>query len=62
MKRIHIIIKQDITSIPPIINFIDFLLEHNYKVSFVSSGDIIKRWENQDNLKHQKINRNRESR
>jgi glycosyltransferase involved in cell wall biosynthesis len=61
MKRIHIIIKQDITSIPPIINFIDFLLEHNYKLSFVSSGDIIKRWENQENLKHQKINQNRKT-
>lgn len=44
MKRVHLILKQDVTSIPPIINLIDYLIENKYEINLISSGEIIERW------------------
>jgi hypothetical protein len=50
MKRVHLILKQDVTSIPPIINLIDYLIEHKYEINLISSGEIIDRWKNYKSL------------
>jgi len=61
MKRVHLILKQDVTSIPPIINLVDYLIEHKYEINLISSGEIIERWKDYKSLNSFVVSQNRKN-